>query len=179
LGSATGPPRNRTTPKSRFGWRFSGGSVSSRASTSSYYHEQPNATFALSETEFIAQLRPEEEESGINEFLLEEWRMAQRRPTPSDPDTLLASQPDSGTHSIIDMCRGVSVEPAMFTVSPLTPAELVDLFGTATPSTEQVTAWVDHTGGHGERKGWVGLYLISYAADGSPENLHFAGFSGD
>jgi hypothetical protein len=34
-GSSTGPPINRTTPNSRFGWRFAGGSVSSNARTRS------------------------------------------------------------------------------------------------------------------------------------------------
>jgi hypothetical protein len=144
-----------------------------------YYHEEPDPTLSLTEAEFIAQLHPAGEESGINEFLLAEWHKAQRRPRPVDPDTLLASQPDSGTHTIIDMYRGVSSVPAPFTVSPLTPAQTMEFFGTGTPSDEQVAEWVNDGGNYGGRERWVGVYLIGYAADGSPQTLHFAGFSGD
>src|SRR5262245_46343637 len=74
-----------------------------------YYKDPPDPRYKLTEEEFVAQLDPEEEANGINEFLLEDWRRGQTLPTPVDPDTLLRSQPESGTHSIIDMVR-VSTE---------------------------------------------------------------------
>jgi hypothetical protein len=57
---------------------------------------------------------------------------------PSDPDTLLAAQPHSGTHSIIDMANGVSDRPRLGTVSALTVEELREAFGTTTPHSTQV-----------------------------------------
>jgi hypothetical protein len=62
------------------------------------------------------------------------------RPVPIDPDTLVAAQPHSGTHSIIDMINGVSAEPEFATVSPLPPDNLTYTFGTVTPSTSEVEA---------------------------------------
>ncbi|MCU1675641.1 MAG: hypothetical protein JWM93_399 [Frankiales bacterium] len=96
---------------------------------------------------------------------------------PIDPDPLVAAQPQSGTHSIIDMVNGVSAQPAFATVSPLPPDALVYAFGTVTPSTSQVEAWM-RIDVFGERKRWVGTYVISYR-DGRPDHIHFCGHSGD
>jgi hypothetical protein len=95
---------------------------------------------------------------------------------PVDPDTAVAAQPHSGTHSIIDMVNGVAAHPSFATVSPLTSAELVEALGTATPSSSQVQAWME--AGGAERERWVGTYVISYR-DGQPDHLHFCGCSGD
>lgn len=144
-----------------------------------YYRESPDPTAAMSEEEFRATLDPRHEESGINEALLEEWQAAQRRPQPTGPNTLLASQPHSGTHSIIDIHRGISAEPEMFTASPLTSEKLSEFFGTTTPTTRQVRGWIDDCGGSpGIRSGWIGTYVISYRDD-RPDHIHFFGFSGD
>ena len=144
-----------------------------------YYRESPDPTVAMSEEEFRATLDPRHEESGLNEALFEEWQAARRRPKPTDPNTLLASQPHSGTHSVIDIYRGVSAEPEMFTVSPLTSEELSEFFGTTTPTAGQVREWLGDCGGSPSiRSGWIGTYVISYLDD-RPDHIHFFGFSGD
>ena len=61
-----------------------------------YHREEPDPTYALTEEEFRATLDPAHDDSGINEFLLDDWRAAQRRPRPVDPDSLFAAQPHSG-----------------------------------------------------------------------------------
>jgi hypothetical protein len=86
--------------------------------------------------------------------------------TPIDPDTLVAAQPRSRTHSIIDMVNGVSAELAFGTVSPLAADSLMYTFGTVTPSASQVEAWMTSDIA-GERDRWVGTYIISYH-DGRP-----------
>jgi len=111
----------------------------------------------------------------MNDSILEDFRYARRRPTPVDPDTLVAAQPHSGTHSIIDISEGVSAAPEMFTASPLTDEELLDIAGTVTPTSEQVRT----LGGWGaERDRWVGTYVVAYL-DGQPHEIHFLGYSGD
>lgn len=142
-----------------------------------YYREEPNPAYALTEEQFKATLPPDDG-SGINEFLLEDWRAAQQRPQPVDPDTLLAAQPDSGTHSIIDMCNGRSDEPALFTVSPLTVEQTLDFFGTLTATPDQVEQWLTELDLSTIRARWQGVYVISYTG-GRPDRIHFAGFSGD
>ncbi|SCE88990.1 hypothetical protein GA0074696_1481 [Micromonospora purpureochromogenes] len=71
-----------------------------------YHREEPDPTYALTEDEFRATLDPAHDDSGINEFLLDDWRAAQRRSRPVDPDSLFAAQPHSGTHSVIGMVNG-------------------------------------------------------------------------
>lgn len=140
-----------------------------------YYHEPPNPAYALTEEEFIATLPPDHE---ANDFLLADWPAAQQRPRPVDPDTLLAAQPDSGTHSIIDIGNGVSDEPALCTISPVTAEQTLEFFGTLTPTPEQVEQWLDRIDLPAIRSRWQGVYVISYTSD-RPERIHFAGFSGD
>lgn len=112
----------------------------------------------------------------MNDAILEDWRAWRRRPTPVDPDTLLASQPHSGTHSIIDIDNGVASVPTPFTVSPLTDDELFDLVRTTRPTSEQVRERIGRHGGTRDR--WVGTYVVSYL-DGEPHQIHFFGVSGD
>ncbi|GAA2600585.1 hypothetical protein GCM10010399_34240 [Dactylosporangium fulvum] len=99
------------------------------------------------------------------------------RPAPVDPDTLVTAQPHSGTHSIIDMTNGVSNQPTFATVSPLPADNLISTFGTVTPSTGQVQAWMSADAAS-ERDRWIGTYVISYR-DGQPDHIHFCGHSGD
>ncbi|WP_433222818.1 hypothetical protein ACQP00_24500 [Dactylosporangium sp. CS-047395] len=141
-----------------------------------YYKQQPSEDLDMTEAEFRASLgEPDEDDDGRYEFIIEDWLDRKSRPVAVDPDTLLASQPESGTHSIIDMANGVSAEPRFATVSPLPVDGLVHTFGTATPSSEQVQAWIVNCG---DRERWVGTYVVSFR-DGTPDRLHFCGFSGD
>lgn len=141
-----------------------------------YYKQLPDPSLGLTEEEFRATLPGGGDDCDVGTIQLEEWRKARMRPMVVDPDTLLASQPDSGTHSIIDMAAGVSASPDYFTVSPLTNEQLLRIFDTLTPTADQVVASVDRI--LEERRSWHGVYVVSY--DGStPSELHFLGFSGD
>lgn len=142
-----------------------------------YYKESPSSDLDMAEEQFRASLGPgpSGRDEGLYEFCVTNWLERKARPVPVDPDTLVAAQPESGTHSIIDMDNGVSAGPQFATVSPLRTEELIDKFGTVAPSTEQVRAWIVTSGG---RDRWVGTYVVSYR-DGKPDKLHFCGFSGD
>jgi hypothetical protein len=139
-----------------------------------YYKKDPDSTLDMSDEEYRATLPGNGDDDDIGTFLLEEWRKAKMRPAIDSPDTLMANQPGSGTHSIIDMCDGVSDAPKLFTVSPLTDAELLSCFGTLKPTGEQVGAGATL----GDRTRWQGAYVISYDDD-TPSEIHFYGFSGD
>jgi hypothetical protein len=145
-----------------------------------YYRESsgtdPDPDLGLTEAEFRAGLDPRHDTDGLNEAILDDWRERKRRPVPVDPDTLLAAQPHSGTHSIIDIYAGVSAAPGIGTVAPLTSDELVGFFRTTAPTPELVQEWMKR--GDAGRERWVGTYIVSYA-DGQPAHLHFCGFSGD
>jgi hypothetical protein len=144
-----------------------------------FYREDPDPAHTLTEEQFIAQLDPADDDLGINEFLLDQWREAQQRPRPVDPDTLFQSQPHSGTHSIIDMARGVATQPSMFTVSPLTPQQLLESFATTTPTRQQTLTWAEHSRYSQYRARWEGVYVVSHNTQGHPDHILFAGFSGD
>ena len=85
-----------------------------------YYEQPPDPAQLMTEDEFRASLDLDNDRDGIQQFMLEEWLKARSRPAAVDPDTLLASQPDSGTHSIIDICDGVAEQPCLFAAAPLT-----------------------------------------------------------
>jgi hypothetical protein len=140
------------------------------------YYRASGGYAETSEGELRAKMDPEQWDSGMNDAILDDWRAWRRRPTPVDPDTLLASQPHSGTHSIIDIHNGVAPAPTPFTVSPLTDDELLDLVQTTRPTSDQVR---EQIGGHGgTRRNWVGTYVVSYL-EGRPHEIHFFGISGD
>jgi hypothetical protein len=142
-----------------------------------YYREpaEDDSDLHMTEEEFRAQLDPRNDDSGLNDAIVEDWLERRHRPVPVDPDSLVAAQPHSGTHSIIDMVNGVSTRPSFATVSPLTPEELLDVFATTTPTSDQVQEWMKTAG---TRTRGVGTYVISYR-DGQPDHIHFCGYSDD
>ncbi len=144
-----------------------------------YYRQEPNPTAEMTEDEYRATLNLDDDPSGIHQFLLEEWLKAKERPIPVDADTLVAAQPESGTHSIIDICEGVSEWPDMCTASPLTAEQLQEFFATERPTTVQVREWMSIYRIGEIRDRWSGAYVVSYSAAGEPEQIHFTGFSGD
>ena len=144
-----------------------------------HYKQDPDPTRDMTEDEYRATLDLANDPDGIQQFLLEEWQQARLRPIPVDADTLIAAQPESGTHSIIDICNGLSEDPDYFTAAPLTADQTLDLFGTARPSTPQVLHWLTTYDIGKIRDRWEGAYLISYSPDGKPEQIHFTGYSGD
>ncbi len=140
-----------------------------------YHRQEPDPSLRLTEAQFRATLPGNGDDGDIGAFLLEEWRKARSRPPVTDPDSLLAAQPDTGTHSIIDM-MAVSATPDYNTVSPLRNDQLVEVFGTTTPTADQVEALPDRV--LALRCRWHGVYVVSF--DGAvPAEIHFLGFSGD
>jgi hypothetical protein len=114
----------------------------------------------------------------IQEILLDEWRYIKNLPEPDTIERLLNWNQESGTHSILDIYKGVSQSVASGTVSPLTERELTNLFGTTRPNHHQVADWLDKMDLHNLRRRWHGLYIIVYDGD-VPTEICFAGFSGD
>ncbi|SDX92737.1 hypothetical protein SAMN05444365_101102 [Micromonospora pattaloongensis] len=102
------------------------------------------------------------------------WRAAQIEVT--DPDSLLASQPFSGTHSIIDM-TGVSATSAPHMVAPVPVEELDELFGTRRPAATTVAEAIENSALTGLER-WRGRYVIGYDGD-VPHAIYFVGYSGD
>ncbi|GIF89148.1 hypothetical protein Cch02nite_25920 [Catellatospora chokoriensis] len=102
------------------------------------------------------------------------WRAAQIEVT--GPDTLLESQPFSGTHSVIDM-TGIAEIPTEGMVAPV-PADMLDeVFGTRRPTATDVEQAVrTHRLSGWER--WEGLYVVAYDGD-TPNTIFFTGVSGD
>ena len=123
-------------------------------------------------------------EAGEDPAVVDANRIAQRAalPKPSTIDELFEWNEESGTHSIIDMIGGVSIDPAFGTVSPLTNEQLRAAFGTGQPTHAQIEQWAQVIRGHAPisdlRRRWEGLYIVIYEDD-TPAELYFAGFSGD
>jgi hypothetical protein len=102
------------------------------------------------------------------------WRAAQTEP--GDPDALVATQPYSGTHSVIDM-TGIADTPDYFMVAPVSDELLDAMFSTRTPTTDAVAAAV--AAGKLDLYGrWHGTYIVGHR-DGTPEVIFFVGHSGD
>ena len=102
------------------------------------------------------------------------WRAAHVIVT--GPDSLLESQPYSGTHSIIDMTH-VADHPEEHAVAPSSDAYLEEIFGTTRPTVEDIEDAIgqNRLGGFAR---WCGRYLIGHR-DGQPAEIFFAGHSGD
>jgi len=104
----------------------------------------------------------------------DEWRAAQV--VVSGPDSLLESQPFSGTHSVIDMTH-VADEPDYSAAAPPPAEYLRELFGTTEPSVAEIEAAINEHRLHGFGRGH-GMYLIGYE-EGKPKEIFFVGHSGD
>lgn len=102
------------------------------------------------------------------------WRAAQIEVT--GPDSLLESQPFSGTHSVIDM-TGIADTPTEGRVAPVPPDLLDEVFGTLRPTVAAVerAVRVDRLAGFAR---WEGMYVVAYE-DGLPDTIFFVGVSGD
>jgi hypothetical protein len=80
----------------------------------------------------------------------------------------------SGTRSILDMTR-VSAKPALGAVTPLDDADLLDLFGTTTPTGDDFD---DDEALFEMLERGQGVSFVLYA-DGKPSEICFAGYSYD
>ncbi|MEU4425500.1 hypothetical protein AB0F81_33170 [Actinoplanes sp. NPDC024001] len=137
-----------------------------------YYREEPDPRLhGLGEQEYVAVLRAEyflDPESAR-----EAWQVSQAPVT--GPDSLLAAQPDSGAHSVIDM-TAVSRRPELGAVAPLPDEDLDRWFSTRRPDAAAVERALRNGLSGFER--WSGAYVIAYAGD-RPESIYFFGWSGD
>ncbi len=106
------------------------------------------------------------------------WGPSEREPRPGSIDELLDAQAGEGTHSILDICDGVSDAPVECAASPLTPQQLHDFFETPSPSCTQVQAWMDGAAYDEVRERWEAVYIVCHE-HGAARHLHFGGFSGD
>ncbi len=129
---------------------------------------------AMAEDEYVAWRAAEYGPDFGGEVARMEWQAAQIDPV--DPDSLLASRPFDGTGSVIDM-TGVAATPEHGMVAPIPDGMLDAMFGTRTPSTEEVEAAVaaDRLDLYGRGEG---TYIVGYL-DGIPEVIFFVGRSGD
>lgn len=171
------------------GWRY-------------YVRHQPDVDAALQELRQDV-FRRGEYETGPTEEELEAIRanfspqmkalyeMAKRweqnkppKPKPIGPpktiEELVERKGESGTHSILDI-NHIAAEPEFGALAPLSERQLLDFFGTAQPTREQVEKW-------GRRivpvhdpplyRRWQGIYSTVYK-EGVPDELYFEGASGD
>ena len=143
-----------------------------------YFRDEARLDRNMTEAEFIDSIGGLDGDSdGGKQFLLDDWRSSQGREPVTSPDTLLDSQPDSGSHSAIDLYLGVSSAPELFTASPLTNDQLLQAFDSLTPSRAAVESWLDRPT-PAIRQRWSGFYVVIYADD-APTEILFAAYSGD
>ncbi len=128
----------------------------------------------MTEDEFVAWCVEEYGPNADSEEPRIMWRAA--RTEPENPDMLLASQPYSGTHSVIDMTT-VADTPDFSTVAPASDEALDAIFSTRTPDTDAVAAAVAD-GKLDLYERWHGTYVVGYRND-IPEVIFFVGHSGD
>jgi hypothetical protein len=111
---------------------------------------------------------------------------AQLKPTLDDlrtwpmPRTIAELQEqnvEDGTHSILDI-ELITDVPDFGTASPLTPEQLLEVFGTPRPSLERVIEKAKAGELAHFRGRWQGLYVIAYA-NGLPSDIFFCGSTGD
>lgn len=94
---------------------------------------------------------------------------------PVELEHLYALAGPDGTHSILDMMLGVGEE--YMGVTSLEPAEYIRVFGTESPTLDDVRARKDEL--MGLRGRWMGTAITAYRDDGLPDKIVFTGFSGD
>jgi hypothetical protein len=134
----------------------------------------PPEARAMSEDEYVAWALSDCPPNISDYAYRVEWHAAQIDPI--DPDSLLAAQPFSGTHSVIDM-TGVAATHNYHQVAPFPDNLLEAMFHTLTPGTDEVArAVADGRIDIGER--WHGTYVVGYRA-GRPDTVFFVGSSGD
>jgi len=107
-----------------------------------------------------------------------EFPVAAHAPSPgaqhaSIEEAIEAADAD-GTRSILDIER-VSDDPDYGVISPLSEDDLVELFGTSTPTREMIESNEDLFENIDRGQG---IYIVAYR-DGQPSEIFFAGYSFD
>ena len=105
---------------------------------------------------------------------------APRKPKrkPKTIEKALEYQAESGTHSILDI-TSISAEPQFGAIGPFPLAKFSEFFQSETPSHAEIEEAYDSESFEdfvSER--WQGIYIIAYR-DGKPDEIFFAGCSGD
>jgi hypothetical protein len=102
-----------------------------------------------------------------------------RRRKPRTIRGLVKQCGESGTHSILDVER-VSIRSETMAVSPLSPEQLTEFFGTDRPSHDAVQQWSTRLDSGTPRlyQRWQGIYIVIYNSAG-PAEIYFEGCSGD
>jgi len=142
-----------------------------------YYKAEYGDWRNMTEKDAIASLY-DEMEPEISEIVVDDWRAIKQLAEPTDPNSLLEWNRESGTHSVIDIYRGISDQPDFGTVCPLTSEQLLSFFDTTKPTHEMVAKWLNENGLTLVRRRGQGLYLTIYENEKPTEYL-FTGFSGD
>lgn len=107
---------------------------------------------------------------------LKEWlRRMKSLKEPTTIEELLDWNGEDGTHSILDIA-GISSTPKFGMAIPLSSQQLIDLFESEKPTKDLIEQKVDEI--MGLRKRWEATYIVIYK-DGLPNEIFFAGFSGD
>jgi hypothetical protein len=95
---------------------------------------------------------------------------------PEADDFEWTGEADAGTSSILDI-RGVADECSPGSTAPLPPGELAEIFGTATPSADDVTD--DRESAIYERLTRGDSHYVVIYARGKPTEVAFYGYSWD
>jgi hypothetical protein len=94
---------------------------------------------------------------------------------PTTLEALIEWNGEEGTHSIIDIER-ISPIPSFCAAAPLSSEQLIAIFGTDKPEQKMVEQKRHEIQGIRDR--WEATYIIIYE-NGKPDEIFFAGFSGD
>jgi hypothetical protein len=142
-----------------------------------YYKASHGDWRGLPEAEIEQRLQKERPE--VWEYYRHYWKSVNSLPDPDTIERLLAWNMEEGTSCVIDMTNGISDEPKYFTVSPLTNQQLKEFFGTPQPTHAMIEEKIFARDGVLRlRRNWEGVYIIAYKDD-TPDEICFAGFSGD
>jgi hypothetical protein len=125
--------------------------------------------------ELFASMPPEQR--AVMEKHLEQLRASVKEQSEAASiEELLEQCAEGGTHSILDICAGISQGPDFATAFPMPEDVMLDLYGTTTPTHEQVEEKIQERGEDLER--WQCWYVIVYK-NGQPDEVYFEGCSGD
>ena len=134
------------------------------------------------EAAFLSRIDEEEVAKGLSPDYAETFRTAIKNlrakpesPSPQTIEELVEQNGESGTHSILDI-DGISESPEFGKAALLTEEQLSELFGTTHPTWDMIESRIDEI--QVLRQRWMGTYIIVYK-DGAPDQIFFAGFSGD
>jgi hypothetical protein len=90
--------------------------------------------------------------------------------------TALASS--EGLHSILE-CPTVASVLDFGAVAPFRSDELVEIFGSATPTPERLQIEIEQNAFSNRLERWHGRVVIGYGPDGVPQTFHSSGSRGD